>query len=220
MAATPESESPEGLTPYIQHHLTHLVVNGRPDQFQSLHLDSVVFTLGLSLLFVLVFSVIARRATTGVPGKLQCAVEMLVEFVDGTVKETYHGKSKLIAPLAITIFVLVWLMNFMDLIPVDFLPWAGEKFGIEHLRVVAHRRHQHDARHVDYRIPADLVCRPKGKRPGFVLFGIHLGAGFMRTGLLRASYWHSPTYCCASSKSWCVRCHCHCGCSATCTPAN
>ena len=137
MAATPESESPEGLTPYIQHHLTHLVVNGRPDQFQSLHLDSVVFTLGLSLLFVLVFSVIARRATTGVPGKLQCAVEMLVEFVDGTVKETYHGKSKLIAPLAITIFVLVWLMNFMDLIPVDFLPWAGEKFGIEHLRVVA-----------------------------------------------------------------------------------
>jgi F-type H+-transporting ATPase subunit a len=135
--AAPEGEGSEGLTPYIQHHLTHLTVNGRPDQFQSLHLDSVVFTLGLSLLFVLVFSLVARRATTGVPGKLQCAVEMLVEFVDGTVKETYHGKSKLIAPLAITIFVLVWLMNFMDLIPVDLLPWAGEKFGIEHLRVVA-----------------------------------------------------------------------------------
>jgi F-type H+-transporting ATPase subunit a len=137
MAAAPESEGSGGLTPYIQHHLTHLTVNGRPDQFQSLHLDSVVFTLGLSLLFVLVFSLVARRATTGVPGKLQCAVEMLVEFVDGTVKETYHGKSKLIAPLAITIFVLVWLMNFMDLLPVDLLPWAGEKFGIEHLRVVA-----------------------------------------------------------------------------------
>jgi F-type H+-transporting ATPase subunit a len=135
--AAPEGEGSGGLTPYIQHHLTHLTVNGQPDQFQSLHLDSVVFTLGLSLLFVLVFSVVARRATTGVPGKLQCAVEMLVEFVDGTVKETYHGKSKLIAPLAITIFVLVWLMNFMDLLPVDLLPWAGERFGIEHLRVVA-----------------------------------------------------------------------------------
>ncbi len=58
-------------------------------------------------------------------------------MVDGTVKETFHGKSKLIAPLAITIFVLVFLMNFMDLLPVDLLPWAGQKFGVEHLRVVA-----------------------------------------------------------------------------------
>jgi F-type H+-transporting ATPase subunit a len=135
--AAPEGESSGGLTEYIGHHLTHLTVNGQPKEFKSIHLDSVAFTLGLALLFVVVFSWVARRATTGVPGKFQCAVEMLVEFVDSTVKETYHGKSKLIAPLAITIFVLVWLMNFMDLIPVDFLPWAGQKFGIEHLRVVA-----------------------------------------------------------------------------------
>ena len=135
--AAPEGGTSGGLTAYIQHHLTHLTVNGQPGQFQAFHLDSVFFTLSLSLLFLLVFSLVARRATTGVPGKLQCAVEMLVEAVDSTVKETYHGKSKLIAPLAITIFVLVWLMNFMDLIPVDLLPWAGEKFGVEHLRVVA-----------------------------------------------------------------------------------
>ena len=126
-----------GLTEYIKHHLTHLTVNQGHGAFWAYHLDSVAFTVGLSLIFVLIFTLVARRATSGVPGKLQAAVEMLVEAVDGTVKETYHGKSKLIAPLAITIFVLVWLMNFMDLLPVDFLPWAGEKFGIEHLRVVA-----------------------------------------------------------------------------------
>jgi F-type H+-transporting ATPase subunit a len=126
-----------GLTEYIKHHLTHLTVNQGHGAFWAYHLDSVAFTLGLALLFVLLFVVVARRATSGVPGKLQAAVEILVEAVDGVVKETFHGKSKLIAPLAITIFALVFLMNFMDLIPVDFLPWAGEKFGIEHLRVVA-----------------------------------------------------------------------------------
>ncbi len=126
-----------GLTEYIKHHLTHLTVNQGHGAFWAFHLDSVLFTFALALLFVLVFVLVARRATSGVPGKLQCAVEMLVEFVDKTVKETYHGKSKLIAPLAITIFALVWLMNFMDLLPVDFLPWAGQTFGVEHLRVVA-----------------------------------------------------------------------------------
>lgn len=126
-----------GLTEYIQHHLTHLTVNGQPEDFKAFHADSVFFTGMFALLFVIVFCVVARRATAGVPGKLQAAIEILVEMVDKTVKETFHGKSKLIAPLAITIFVLVFLMNFMDLLPVDLLPWAGEKVGIEHLRVVA-----------------------------------------------------------------------------------
>jgi F-type H+-transporting ATPase subunit a len=135
MAAS-ESES-GGLTEYIHHHLTHLTVNQGHGAFWAFHLDSVIFTIGLALVFVVIFCLVARRATSGVPGKVQAAVEILVEMVDGTVKETFHGKSKLIAPLAITIFVLVWLMNFMDLVPVDFLPWAGQKFGVEHLRVVA-----------------------------------------------------------------------------------
>ena len=126
-----------GLTEYIGHHLKHLTVNQGHGAFWAYHLDSVAFTVGLALIFVFVFTLVARRATAGVPGKLQMAVEMLVEAVDGTVKETFHGKSKLIAPLAITIFVLVFLMNLMDLLPVDLLPWAGGKFGIEHLRVVA-----------------------------------------------------------------------------------
>jgi F-type H+-transporting ATPase subunit a len=137
MAVSEGSDSGGGLTEYIQHHLTHLTVNGQPGQFMAIHADSVFFTGILGLLFVAVFCIVARRATSGVPGKLQAAVEILVEMVDGTVKETYHGRSKLIAPLAITIFALVFLMNFMDLLPVDFLPWAGQTFGIEHLRVVA-----------------------------------------------------------------------------------
>ena len=126
-----------GLTEYIGHHLTHLTVNRGHGAFWAYHLDSVGFTVGLALVFIVLFSFAARRATSGVPGKLQAAFEILVEMVDGTVKETFHGKSKLIAPLAITIFALVFLMNFMDLIPVDLLPWAGQKFGVEHLRVVA-----------------------------------------------------------------------------------
>ena len=126
-----------GLTEYIGHHLTHLTVNQGHGSFWAFHLDSVFFTVGLSLLFVFLFGFAARRATSGVPGKLQAAFEILVEMVDGTVKETFHGRSKLIAPLAITIFALVFLMNFMDLIPVDLLPWAAKTVGVEHLRVVA-----------------------------------------------------------------------------------
>jgi F-type H+-transporting ATPase subunit a len=116
----------QGLTEYIGHHLTHLTVNQGHGAFWALHLDSVAFTVGLALIFILVFIGVARRATSGVPGRLQAAVEILVEMVD-----------PLIAPLAITIFVLVFLMNFMDLLPVDLLPWAGKEVGIEHLRIVA-----------------------------------------------------------------------------------
>ncbi len=134
--AAPAGDS-GGLTEYIKHHLTHLTVNQGHGAFWAFHLDSVAFTLCLALFFVFLFSLAARRATSGVPGKLQAAVEILVEMVDGTVKETFHGKSRLIAPLAITIFALVFLMNFMDLIPVDFLPWAAQGLGVEHLRVVA-----------------------------------------------------------------------------------
>jgi F-type H+-transporting ATPase subunit a len=129
--------SPGGLTEYIKHHLTHLTVNQEHGWPWAFHLDSVFFTGLLALLFIVFFGVAARRATSGVPGKLQAAFEILIEMVDGTVKETFHGKSQLIAPLAITIFALVFLMNFMDLIPVDFLPWAAKGVGVDHLRVVA-----------------------------------------------------------------------------------
>jgi F-type H+-transporting ATPase subunit a len=82
-------------------------------------------------------AIAARRATSGVPGKFQAAVEIAVEKVDGMVKDTYHGTNKFIAPLAITIFGIVFLENFMDILPVDALPAAAKLFGIEHLRTVA-----------------------------------------------------------------------------------
>jgi F-type H+-transporting ATPase subunit a len=121
------------MTGYIAHHLVHL---SSGEGFNVLHLDSIFFKLLLAVLFVTVFIGVARRATSGVPGRLQCAVEMLVEWVDGLVKETFHGRSTLIAPLALTIFCLTFLMNFMDMLPVDLLPAAAHKAGIEHLRVV------------------------------------------------------------------------------------
>jgi F-type H+-transporting ATPase subunit a len=132
-----QEETAGGMTGYIKHHLTHLTVNQGHGVFWSAHLDSIVFKLVIAVLFVALLAMAARRATSGVPGKFQAAVELLVEFVDGMVKDTFHGNSKFIAPLAITTFCMVFLENFMDMLPVDALPAAGKLFGIEHLRVVA-----------------------------------------------------------------------------------
>ena len=132
-----EEEVSGGVTGYIKHHLTHLTVNTGHGVFWTVHIDSIIFTLLISFFFIFLLSLVARRATNGVPGKLQTAVELLVEFVDDMVKDTFHGKNKFIAPLAITIFCIVFLENFMDILPVDALPAAAKLFGVEHLRTVA-----------------------------------------------------------------------------------
>ncbi|MGM3189673.1 F0F1 ATP synthase subunit A [Dickeya dadantii subsp. dieffenbachiae] len=108
---------------YIGHHLTHLQVGSG---FWSINVDSMFFSVVLGVLFLAVFRKVAKTATSGVPGKLQTAVELVVGFVDGSVRDMFHGKSKLIAPLALTVFVWVFLMNLMDLLPIDLLPqiWA------------------------------------------------------------------------------------------------
>jgi len=134
---TVEEDIAGGVTGYIKHHLTHFTVDVGPGGFWSVHLDSVFFTLVLASLLILLLWSVARRATSGVPGKFQAFVEILVEWIDGMVKDTFHGSSKFIAPLAITIFCLVLLENFMDILPVDALPAAAKLFGIEHLRTVA-----------------------------------------------------------------------------------
>ncbi len=125
------------LTSHIQHHLTNAkmcTVDGSiafnkacsEAGFWTWHIDTLAWSIGLGILFLFLFKRAANRATIGVPGKFQCFVEMVVEFVANNVKDTFHGRSKLIAPLALTIFVWVFLMNLMDLIPVDFLPaFAG-----------------------------------------------------------------------------------------------
>jgi F-type H+-transporting ATPase subunit a len=126
-------ETTQTTQEYIAHHLTFLVSgNG----FWSINIDSIVISVLLGAGMLWLFSRVAKKATSDVPGKLQCFVEMIVEFVDGTVKDVFSGKSALIAPLAITIFGWVFLMNLMDLIPVDFLPHAAGLIGIHHLRVV------------------------------------------------------------------------------------
>lgn len=135
--------STEALTTtgYIRHHLENLTFNVAEGKFGSggfwtLHLDTLIFSLVLGGLFLFFFRKAAKKATPGVPGGLQNFVEWVVEFVDGQVKDTFHGQNQLIGPLALTIFMWIFLMNMMDLLPVDLLPQAGNALGLTHLRVV------------------------------------------------------------------------------------
>ena len=132
------AEQPTTANEYIHHHLTFLS-NKEPTgivDFSSIHLDSIFFSVLLAVLFAGSFYLAARKATTGVPGKFQNFVELVVEFVDTQVKDSFHGTTKLIAPLALTIFCWVFLFNAMDVLPVDLLPAIGQSVGIEHLKVV------------------------------------------------------------------------------------
>jgi len=126
---------------YIIHHLTHLGT-GKPKglvDFSVINFDSVVFTILLGVIGCFVLWRAARAATSGVPGRFQAAVEILVEMVESQAKGIVHNahSRKLVAPLALTVFVWIFLLNAMDLLPVDLLPFIGEHvFGLEHLRVV------------------------------------------------------------------------------------
>lgn len=122
-----------GATEYIKHHLTHLEIG---TGFWTLNVDTLFFSWLLGVGFLLVFYKAARSAKPEVPGRLQNFVELILDFVNTQVQDTYHGKSKLIGPLALTIFVWVFLMNFMDLIPVDLLPLLGSGLGLPYLKVV------------------------------------------------------------------------------------
>ncbi|WP_439240444.1 MULTISPECIES: F0F1 ATP synthase subunit A [unclassified Lonepinella] len=118
---------------YISHHLSFL---SSGDGFWAVHLDTLLFSLISGAIFLFVFSKVAKKATTGVPGKLQCFVEIVIEWVDGLVKDNFHGPRNAIAPLALTIFCWVFIMNAIDLIPVDFLPQFANLVGVHHLRAV------------------------------------------------------------------------------------
>lgn len=128
-----------GMAEYISHHLTHLSTARQQGLFDSnvLHLDTVFFSLLCGLLVLLFLRLAARKATAGVPGRFQAFVEMLVEFVNEQAKSMVHGKLTFIAPLALTVFVWVALMNAIDLLPVDWFPRAGELVGIHYVRPLA-----------------------------------------------------------------------------------
>jgi F-type H+-transporting ATPase subunit a len=133
--AAPE---PTTANEYILHHLTFLS-NKEPKgivDFSVIHLDTVFFSIALAVLFAGSFFFAARTATAGVPGKFQNFVELLVEFVNQQVTDSFHGTNKLLAPLALTIFCWVFLFNAMDVLPVDLLPYLAHGAGIEHLKVV------------------------------------------------------------------------------------
>ena len=130
---------------YIQHHLTNLQVcrdHGEwvwghcAGNFWTINVDSMAFSLLLGIVFLAVFRRVATLATSGNPTKLQAAVELIIGFVDTSVRDAFHGHSKVIAPLALTIFMWVFLMNLMDLIPVDWLPTLGLAVGVPYLKVV------------------------------------------------------------------------------------
>jgi len=132
------AEQPTTANEYILHHLTFLS-NREPKgvvDFSVIHLDTVFFSILLAVLFAGSFYLAARTSTSGQPGKFQNFVELIVEFVDTQVKDSFHGTNKLLAPLALTIFCWVFLFNAMDVLPVDLLPYLVHGAGIEHLKVV------------------------------------------------------------------------------------
>ncbi len=124
------TEHAPNASEYIVHHLTHLNSLGHKQtalvDWTVFHLDTLFWSVTLGLLVVLILARAATKATSGVPGRFQAAVEILVEMVESQSKSIVHGDRTFIAPLALTVFVWIFFMNAMDLLPVDLLPnvWA------------------------------------------------------------------------------------------------
>lgn len=136
---------------YIKHHLTNLTYGNHPENgwsfahgaeeaaemgFMAIHVDTMAWSIGLAVLFLGLFRMAAKRATTDVPVGFQNFVEMSIGFIDAQVKEGFHGRNPIIAPLAITVFAWVFLQNLMDLVPVDLIPYVLEKLGVPYQKVV------------------------------------------------------------------------------------
>jgi F-type H+-transporting ATPase subunit a len=136
---------------YIKHHLTNLTYGKLPDGtwgighsaeeinqmgFWAIHLDTMFFSIGLGMLFIIIFRMAARQATSSVPGGLQNFVEWVIEFIDSMVHDSFSGKNNLVAPIALTLFVWILLLNLMDLVPVDWIPHLAAGMGVPYLKIV------------------------------------------------------------------------------------
>lgn len=148
---------------YIQHHLTNLTYGKLPEGyeradgtviqeatwtmartgqeasdmgFMAFHVDTLGWSIFMGILFLGLFRMVAKKATTGVPGGLQNVVEMTFEFIQGIIRDGFHGRNPVIAPLALTIFVWIFLMNSLKLIPVDFIPQIAHFLGLEYFKIV------------------------------------------------------------------------------------
>ena len=104
--------------------------------FMAFHIDTLGWSVFMGLVFLFIFRTVAKKATAGIPGKTQNVVEMVVEFVQGVVKDTFHGRNALVAPLALTIFVWVFLMNSLKWIPVDYIPGLAHALGLDYFKIV------------------------------------------------------------------------------------
>jgi F-type H+-transporting ATPase subunit a len=136
---------------YIKHHLQNLTYGRLPDGtwalaqtpeqakemgFWAVHLDTLGFSFGLGILFLFFFYLAARRASAGIPAGLQNFVEWIVEFIDGAVRGSFSGRNPMVAPLALTIFIWVFLMNFMDLLAIDQVPQLAHAAGLPFFKAV------------------------------------------------------------------------------------
>lgn len=126
------------LTPtsYIQHHLQNLTTSVGEGGFWTLHVDTLVTSVLMGLLIVVAFWTATRNATAGVPGKWQAFVEICLEFVDKQARDTYHGSSKLVTPIAITLFFWILMMNLLKMIPADFIALPLEALGVPYWKPV------------------------------------------------------------------------------------
>jgi F-type H+-transporting ATPase subunit a len=125
---------PDNPVVYIQHHLQNLSVGD--GGFWTLNLDTIFFSVLLAGVLMAISYKVGRSLSLERPGGVQNVLEILYEFVDGQIRAIFPGRNPLIGPLAFTIFVWIFMMNAMDLVPVDLLPWVASWFGIEYLKVV------------------------------------------------------------------------------------
>ena len=144
--ASESGHGPQTSGEYISHHLQNLqackdtagewMVGNCTGNPMAINVDSMFWSIFLGLVFILMFRSAAKKSSADKPTKFQAFVEIIVDFVDSSVKDTFHGKSSLIAPLGLTIFVWVFLMNLMDLVPVDWIPELALAMGIPYMKVV------------------------------------------------------------------------------------
>jgi F-type H+-transporting ATPase subunit a len=133
----PMATAYETPTEYIQHHLTFLTDSVGPGAFWTINVDTLVTSRLIGVLSFGFMWLVTRKATsTGVPSKTQAFVELSIDFVNEQVKSVYNGTTKLVAPIALTTFVLTLLMNAMDFLPIDIITTGLSAMGLHYFRFV------------------------------------------------------------------------------------
>ncbi|NOL48781.1 F0F1 ATP synthase subunit A [Pelistega europaea] len=185
--------APEGVSPqqyYIQHHLVHFNNLGEKQQsiadFSVINYDSLFWSIAMGLIVIGVLYLAARKATSGVPGRFQAAVEMMVEMVADQAKGIVHNaQSRLfVAPLALTVFLWITLMNTLDLVPVDLLGWVFQQLGLAH--------DHHDPLYYHRILPTADLNIPMGMSMCVLLLSLYYGIKIKGGGHFVAELFTAP----------------------------